>query len=130
MRTTILFSILYSCIISVSAFAMSNATVTQTNEPTQQHALDTQPDVKEAQQPVATQKAPAQQGTLVSWISKTMEQSNSLIIRLLMVFLLGLLMSLTPCIYPMIPITAGILQAQASRSLFMSFLLASVIPLV
>lgn len=67
---------------------------------------------------------PAQQGTLVSWISKTMEQSNSLIIRLLMVFLLGLLMSLTPCIYPMIPITAGILQAQTSRSLFMSFLLA------
>ena len=37
---------------------------------------------------------------------------------------LGLFMSFTPCIYPMIPITAGILQAQGSRSLLISFLLA------
>src|ERR1700733_9472716 len=57
-------------------------------------------------------------------ISNTMKQSDSLLLRLIMVFLLGLLMSLTPCIYPMIPITAGILQAQQSKSLFTSFCLA------
>ena len=60
----------------------------------------------------------------LGWISKTVEQTHSLPIRILLVFLLGLLMSLTPCIYPMIPITAGILQTQASRSVIMSFLLA------
>ena len=53
---------------------------------------------------------------LLNWVSKTMEHSNSLFIRLLLVFLLGLLMSLTPCIYPMIPITVGILQTQGTKS--------------
>lgn len=58
------------------------------------------------------------------WISQTVKHSDSLIVRWFLVFLLGLLMSLTPCIYPMIPITAGILQTQGSRSVLMSFLLA------
>ncbi len=43
-------------------------------------------------------------------------------IRLLFAFLLGLLLSLTPCIYPMIPITIGILHSQGQKSLFHSFL--------
>jgi len=60
----------------------------------------------------------------LDWISQTVEQSDSLIVQWLLVFLLGLLMSLTPCIYPMIPITAGILQTQGSRSVIMSFMLA------
>ncbi len=60
----------------------------------------------------------------LSWISNTMTNTDSLSIRVLLVFLLGLLMSLTPCIYPMIPITAGILQTQSSKSLLSSFLLA------
>ena len=34
-------------------------------------------------------------------------------------------MSLTPCIYPMIPITVGILQAQGSKSFGSNLLLAS-----
>ncbi|MBM3893448.1 hypothetical protein FJ365_03555 [Candidatus Dependentiae bacterium] len=37
-------------------------------------------------------------------------------------FFAGVLVSFTPCIYPMIPITAGILQTQASKSLFYNFL--------
>lgn len=36
-------------------------------------------------------------------------------------FLAGILVSFTPCIYPMIPITAGILQTQASNSLLYNF---------
>ena len=81
------------------------------------------PTAQEIQTTPAAPTAPAQTSWL-SWITHTMEQSTSLPLRLLFVFLLGLLMSLTPCIYPMIPITAGILQTQATRSLFMSFLLA------
>lgn len=42
--------------------------------------------------------------------------TDSLLVRLALVLLLGLLMSLTPCIYPMIPITAGILQSQGGAS--------------
>lgn len=59
-----------------------------------------------------------------SWLTNTITNNNSLTVRMLLVFLLGLLMSLTPCIYPMIPITAGILQSQATKSIFISFLLA------
>lgn len=58
------------------------------------------------------------------WIQTSLRTSSSLFLRLILVFLLGLLMSLTPCIYPMLPITAGILQSQASNSLGRSFLLA------
>ena len=59
-----------------------------------------------------------------SWLQTSLRSSSSLTLRLILIFLLGLLMSLTPCIYPMIPITAGILQAQGSSSLGRSFLLA------
>lgn len=39
-------------------------------------------------------------------------------------FLAGITISFTPCIYPMIPITAGILQGQANTSAFINFLSA------
>jgi len=39
-------------------------------------------------------------------------------------FLGGILVSFTPCVYPMIPITAGILQGQARKSLFHNILLS------
>lgn len=41
---------------------------------------------------------------------------------LLLAFLAGILVSFTPCIYPMIPITAGILQGNTERSLARRFL--------
>src|SRR5437667_168629 len=40
---------------------------------------------------------------------------------LLLAFFAGLLVSFTPCIYPMIPITAGILHAPANRSMWHNF---------
>ena len=40
----------------------------------------------------------------------------------LIAFLAGITISFTPCIYPMIPITAGILQTQANHSAFFNFL--------
>jgi thioredoxin:protein disulfide reductase len=42
--------------------------------------------------------------------------------QILFALLLGLLLSLTPCIYPMIPITIGILHSQGRKSLFHDFL--------
>lgn len=43
-------------------------------------------------------------------------------IRIFFIFLLGLLLSLTPCIYPMIPITIGILHRNGKQSIFYNFL--------
>jgi len=57
----------------------------------------------------------------ITGLIKTTEQTW---IRILLVFLLGLLLSLTPCIYPMIPITIGILQAQARKSMARNILTA------
>ncbi len=45
-------------------------------------------------------------------------------IRLVLALLLGFLLSLTPCIYPMIPITIGVLQSQGSASLVRNVLIA------
>src|SRR3989337_1808077 len=44
----------------------------------------------------------------------------------LLAFFAGVLVSFTPCVYPMIPITAGILQMRAQRSLMYNFLSAFV----
>ncbi|MBY0109848.1 MAG: thioredoxin family protein [Candidatus Babeliaceae bacterium] len=48
-----------------------------------------------------------------------------LVVKFLLAFIIGLIMSLTPCIYPMIPITMGILQANKAHTLFRGFSLAS-----
>lgn len=70
----------------------------------------------------AKEIAPAQSWS--AYLSNYIEKTNSLWIRLLLVFILGIMLSLTPCIYPMIPITIGILQAQGSTSFWYNFLLA------
>lgn len=64
---------------------------------------------------------------VASWreyIEGLLSKTESLWIRVLFALLLGLLLSLTPCVYPMIPITVGILQTQGSRSVLRNFLLA------
>ncbi|TET06086.1 hypothetical protein E3J79_03450 [Candidatus Dependentiae bacterium] len=76
-------------------------------------STETQPTVQKAKE-VTWNK-------YITGLIKTTEQTS---IRIILVFLLGLLLSLTPCIYPMIPITIGILQAQASKSLLRNFLVA------
>lgn len=49
-------------------------------------------------------------------ISNMIHNTDSWILQCLLILLLGALLSLTPCIYPMIPITVGILQGQGSKS--------------
>lgn len=52
----------------------------------------------------------SEQKSFTQKLQDMMQNNDSLWIRLLFAFLLGLLLSLTPCIYPMIPITIGVLQ--------------------
>lgn len=84
------------------------------------------------QQSIQTQPTPAlvatpplsQPQTSLSWsalLSNILKTQESYGIRVFLALLLGLLLSLTPCIYPMIPITVGILQAQSRKSLLHNF---------
>jgi len=57
-------------------------------------------------------------------LSDILQKSDSFLLQLLFAFLLGLLLSCTPCIYPMIPITIGILQVQGSKNIWYNFLLS------
>lgn len=59
-----------------------------------------------------------------AYFSRLLQTASSFWIQLLLSLVLGILLSLTPCIYPMIPITIGILQAQKSSSLLRSLSLA------
>jgi thiol:disulfide interchange protein DsbD len=64
----------------------------------------------------------------VSWsctVSNLIEHTQSLWLQCLLIFLLGAMLSLTPCIYPMIPITVGILQGQGSSSFWRNLFLSS-----
>jgi len=49
-------------------------------------------------------------------IQDLIQNTDALWIRLLFALLLGLLLSLTPCIYPMIPITIGVLQNNQNKT--------------
>lgn len=63
----------------------------------------------------------------VSWsctISHLIQHTHSLWLQCLLILLLGALLSLTPCIYPMIPITVGVLQGQGSSSFVRNFFIS------
>ncbi|MFH1461611.1 MAG: cytochrome c biogenesis protein CcdA [bacterium] len=57
-------------------------------------------------------------------LKETFSPEKSPFYLIILAFLVGILTSFTPCVYPMIPITLGILQTQASTSLSRNFLLA------
>lgn len=75
-------------------------------------------------QAVALEKECAPTTTWSGYISQLVKTTESIWLQLLLVIFLGLLMSLTPCVYPMIPITIGILQSQGSKSVIKNFLLS------
>lgn len=60
-------------------------------------------------------------------IEQLVSTTQSLVFRLFAIFALGVLMSMTPCIYPMIPITMGMLQTAhgVHTSLRRNFMLAA-----
>lgn len=61
---------------------------------------------------------------VTTYLSQAFTTSSSVPFQAIIALLLGLLMSLTPCIYPMIPITVGLLGASTSNSWSRNFLLA------
>lgn len=84
------------------------------------------PEEKADDLPFSTQTQKSEQS--LSWsdtISNILKTTESLTVRLIFALILGLLLSLTPCIYPMIPITVGILQSQGTKSVIKNFLLAA-----
>lgn len=74
--------------------------------------------------PTAEIKPATSSSSWSSYISALVQKADSLAVQLLLVLLLGILLSLTPCIYPMIPITVGILQSQGNKSLGHNFLVS------
>lgn len=70
---------------------------------------------------------PSQTENLKAWVKsvqKSLTHTDSWLLRILFALILGILLSLTPCIYPMIPITVGVLQSQGSKSVFKNFFLS------
>lgn len=59
---------------------------------------------------------------ILSLLKQSMTADASMVWILLLSFFSGVLVSFTPCIYPMIPITIGIMQTQATRSLWRGLL--------
>ncbi len=71
--------------------------------------------------------ANAEPKSSTSWsctVSDLIKHTQSVWLQCLLILLLGALLSLTPCIYPMIPITVGILQGQGSKSFWRNLLLS------
>jgi len=97
---------------------------------TEQQQISTAVDSENAQVVEQTDvapesKTPAPTTSISCYVQNMVQKTDNIWLRILLVLLLGLLMSLTPCIYPMIPITIGILQSQGSQSMLRNFLLAA-----
>jgi thiol:disulfide interchange protein DsbD len=58
---------------------------------------------------------------ILSLLNQSIAADGSFVWILSLSFIAGVLISFTPCIYPMIPITIGIMQTQAANSLWRGF---------
>lgn len=65
---------------------------------------------------------PGEEGNLTASIEKQID--DNLAYALLLIFFFGLLTSLTPCVYPLIPITLAVLGTDEKRSKLKSFLIS------
>ncbi len=69
----------------------------------------------------SVQKKFPEKADIISMLKNATTGKVNLFYSLLLAFLAGVLVSFTPCIYPMIPITIGILQSQARDSMIYNF---------
>ncbi len=88
------------------------------------HPADTALNAAVKQQADVPSSQPSSPRSLNERINNLFTHAESWGMRLLLALLLGLMLSLTPCIYPMIPITVGILQSQGSSSMGRNFLIS------
>lgn len=72
--------------------------------------------------PVAEQQKIEINRSWVDYFQNLVETTKTPWAQILLALILGLLLSLTPCIYPMIPITIGILHSHGKTSLLSNFL--------
>ncbi len=63
--------------------------------------------------------------TLAEQLEETAQPERSPWVLFLIAFFTGILVSFTPCVYPMIPITMSIMQGSATTTMFRSFLSAT-----
>lgn len=72
--------------------------------------------------PVAQQTKFQEDHSWVGYFQNLVKTTQTPWAQILLALILGLLLSLTPCIYPMIPITIGILHSHGKKSLLSNFL--------
>jgi thiol:disulfide interchange protein DsbD len=76
--------------------------------------VSTAPTIEPVTCPPQHEQSPTMSNSLQTLIAST----TSWWLRIILILLLGILMSLTPCVYPMIPITIGILHGNRKTSLW------------
>jgi len=86
--------------------------------------ISVQTEKEEERSGKKTPKDKKQKRSITEYLQDLVEKADSIWIKIILAFLLGILLSLTPCIYPMVPITVGILQAQGSKSVWSNFFLS------
>jgi len=82
---------------------------------TPKNVIDSKIEKSEIQTHSVEKKLPE---SLLNRVSQIIRTTHSLSVQLIFAFFLGLLLSLTPCIYPMIPITVGILHNYGTKSFY------------
>lgn len=115
--------LIYLFYFLIVLFSFSNVTSADLKIKSEEKQFDTTQTLVEKESSAPTSKKAGffstklqKYKTFVSDLLIATTSSKSPYTLLIFIYLLGLLMSLTPCIYPMIPITIGTLQATAGQS--------------
>lgn len=90
------------------------------DEPELTHAIEV-PSENQINPSLTQEATPISKQSWSDYFSHIVSETESWWMKIIFAFLLGILLSFTPCIYPMIPITAGILQTQHHYSLHTNF---------
>ncbi len=127
MKTTLRLYAVRTCIVlaisfvALGVFNKAQSLVSTAPEKHEKHVfLDRVKDSKVTQDAASTAKKSLSEN-VQDMLQKTSSSGSSLLYFLLLAFLAGVLISFTPCVYPMIPITIGILHAQGSKSFLQNF---------
>lgn len=128
LRLLLIGTLIFPCLHAAQKTAIPNTTTdiktTQAAQPALSGTLDEKEKVTQTLEVAPTPATQEKKQTLSQKLSDLVSSTQAIWLKILLVLLLGLLMSLTPCIYPMIPITLGILQSRGSTSVSHNFLLA------
>ncbi len=115
-----------NAMLHLSYLSTSNDSILDVQVPVEFSSYQQSDEITEKQKssgmPIPTPLEVDKETSWTTTMQNLVEQTKSPWLQLLFALLLGLLLSLTPCIYPMIPITIGILHSQGKKSLLHDFL--------